>query len=525
MQLLPSRPRPARTSASPTPTSRSPIRYNGFIEDRLDLGDVVIVGGLRYDYYDSRASRTQVLTGLGLPSSRRILPPTDPGRPLDAGQEPQLPEPARPGVVPGDRADQLPAVLRPPGAGAGLRAGPAAASTPTCSMTNTNHAVRHRPRLRPRPSPSSSASGTRSATTWCSTSRPTTRTSCRTRPARIVQVLRSDAAARNQEIRGIYQRRLRQHPRHRRAARPALRRPVQRQPGLHLPGRQEHRHRSVLPTSSFSSRDPATRLSGGNSPPPQAILPTNDSRPHNLAGSAALTFPDDWKQGSRGRRDAAERGPVRHLPAGQRHRLHPLPVGRHQSRFNTEHRLWPNLLRQGRAGRQRSERRPAADVQAVRPAGHQVVRLRRHSTSRCTPTSGTCSTSGTSLQVYHRDRRRREPGAVQTGRFVNDIDRHGAGGRTPTGVRCGDGTIDLTGRRRGRPRARRWIDDRRIGRPAELLRHAAGPSSASATATAATPRREQRRASRRLLQPEQRAAQLHRRPAPGPTGRRDQLLA
>jgi outer membrane receptor for ferrienterochelin and colicin len=34
-----------------------PLRWNAFVEDRLDLGDVVIVGGLRYDWYDSRASR------------------------------------------------------------------------------------------------------------------------------------------------------------------------------------------------------------------------------------------------------------------------------------------------------------------------------------------------------------------------------------------------------------------------------------------------------------------------------------
>jgi len=34
-----------------------PIRWNAFLEDRLDLGDVVVVGGLRYDFYDSRASR------------------------------------------------------------------------------------------------------------------------------------------------------------------------------------------------------------------------------------------------------------------------------------------------------------------------------------------------------------------------------------------------------------------------------------------------------------------------------------
>jgi hypothetical protein len=34
-----------------------PIRWNAFAEDRLDLGDVVVVGGVRYDFYDSRASR------------------------------------------------------------------------------------------------------------------------------------------------------------------------------------------------------------------------------------------------------------------------------------------------------------------------------------------------------------------------------------------------------------------------------------------------------------------------------------
>jgi hypothetical protein len=32
-----------------------PIRYGGYAEDRLDLGDVVLVGGMRYDSYDSRA--------------------------------------------------------------------------------------------------------------------------------------------------------------------------------------------------------------------------------------------------------------------------------------------------------------------------------------------------------------------------------------------------------------------------------------------------------------------------------------
>ncbi|MEO5800858.1 MAG: TonB-dependent receptor [Gemmatimonadales bacterium] len=34
-----------------------PTRYNAFAEDRLDLGDVVLVGGLRYDYYKVGASK------------------------------------------------------------------------------------------------------------------------------------------------------------------------------------------------------------------------------------------------------------------------------------------------------------------------------------------------------------------------------------------------------------------------------------------------------------------------------------
>jgi hypothetical protein len=39
----------------------NPVRWNLFIEDRLDLGDVVLVGGLRYDAYNSRAERPFLL--------------------------------------------------------------------------------------------------------------------------------------------------------------------------------------------------------------------------------------------------------------------------------------------------------------------------------------------------------------------------------------------------------------------------------------------------------------------------------
>ncbi len=48
---------------------------------------------------------------------------------------------------------------------------------------------------------------------------------------------------------------------------------------------------------NFGSRI-VSQLSGGNQPPPQAIFPTANSRPHNLTGSFALNFPSDWKEGT-----------------------------------------------------------------------------------------------------------------------------------------------------------------------------------------------------------------------------------
>ncbi len=48
---------------------------------------------------------------------------------------------------------------------------------------------------------------------------------------------------------------------------------------------------------NFGSRL-VNQVSGGNQPPPQAILPTNSSRPHNLAGSFSVTFPGDWHEGT-----------------------------------------------------------------------------------------------------------------------------------------------------------------------------------------------------------------------------------
>lgn len=39
-------------------------------------------------------------------------------------------------------------------------------------------------------------------------------------------------------------------------------------------------------------------VTGDRVPPPQSVLPTDDDRTHNLVGSVAITLPDDWRKGS-----------------------------------------------------------------------------------------------------------------------------------------------------------------------------------------------------------------------------------
>ena len=48
---------------------------------------------------------------------------------------------------------------------------------------------------------------------------------------------------------------------------------------------------------NFGSRI-VNQISGGNDPPPSAYLPTTYTRPHNLAGSFSVTFPNGWNSGS-----------------------------------------------------------------------------------------------------------------------------------------------------------------------------------------------------------------------------------
>ena len=121
---------------------------------------------------------------------------------------------------------------------------------------------------------------------------------------------------------------------------------------------------------NFGSRI-VNQISGGNDPPPSAFLPTTYTRPHNLAGSFSVTFPGDWHEGSTMGAILQNVGHLRHLPDGQRHRLHPLP-GRDRQR---ERALRAGLRPRVRG---RRERLAAAVVRNSRPPRHQGLPVRRH---------------------------------------------------------------------------------------------------------------------------------------------------
>ena len=64
---------------------------------------------------------------------------------------------------------------------------------------------------------------------------------------------------------------------------------------------------------------------GGNNgaqPPPQGILPTDNSRPHTLASAFSISLPGDWKKGTDAGQRAGQRQRVLDLPLHQRHGVH-----------------------------------------------------------------------------------------------------------------------------------------------------------------------------------------------------------
>ncbi len=347
-----------------------PVRWNAFIEDRLDLGDVVLVGGLRYDYYDSKAERPYLLDldpnsetfneYVYFPRTSTYQGTASDGRELTIFRKDESHNYLSPHIQvafpvterTNFRLSYAHQVQTPD---FGLILG---GTNTDLAITNTNHVygadldfgrtitfefgIRH--------SFNDDMVLDIAAYNKDNISNAAGRLVRLTDPAKnITQDIRLMTNADFGNTKGIDLR-------------------LDRRFGNMFNGSVAYTFQDAKATGSdprtyinFGSRI-VQQVTGGNQPPPQAILPLNSSRPHNLAGSFALTFPNDWKEGTAIGGDPEERRPVRDVPAGQRHGLHPLPAGERQR----SRPLGCGLL----AGvRGRPERRPVADASSSSTSG------------------------------------------------------------------------------------------------------------------------------------------------------------
>jgi carboxypeptidase family protein/TonB-dependent receptor-like protein len=277
-----------------------PTRWNGFIEDRLDLGDVVVVGGLRYDWYKSGASRpyyTDPATGarswFPRVSSMPGFNPADPTSIYVADKSHDYLSPHVQVSFPvTDRTNfRLSYAHQVQAPDFGLILG---GINTDLSVTNTNHGygadldfgktitfefgIRH--------SFSDDMVLDISAYNKDKLSDATLRLVSFYDPFKKQNVdIRVATNADFGNTRGIDVR-------------------FDRRIGELFNGAVAYTYEDAKNTGSdpftyinFGSRL-LNALGGGNNPPAQAILPTNQTRPHNFAGQLALNFPNNWHQGS-----------------------------------------------------------------------------------------------------------------------------------------------------------------------------------------------------------------------------------
>ncbi len=277
-----------------------PVRWNLFLEDRLDLGDVVLVGGVRFDAYASRASRDLLLdTIAGSPTFGEYLA-TGNAALYGAG---------------GNSVDGRPLVTTRPDAGHGYLSPHIQVSFPVSTRTNFRLSYAHQ--VQPPDlglvldGVNFNGTGTDldfgrtilfefgvrhafsddmvldiAAYNKDNLAVAAVRSFPMTDPftgAGGVQGKFTNADYGN--TRGIDVR-------------------LDRRIGNLLNGTISYTYQNAKstgsdPFSNFNAGVVALEgLGGAIGPPPQAILPTNFSRPHNLAGAIAITFPPDWKRGT-----------------------------------------------------------------------------------------------------------------------------------------------------------------------------------------------------------------------------------
>ena len=303
-----------------------PIRWNAFVEDRLDLGDVVVVGGVRYDCYDSRAPAGPGTGSPGISTIPRIstmpgsIRPTRP--PLFVrDQSHNYVSPHVQVSFPVTDRTNFRLSLRAPGAGARLRRCSSGINT-DINRTNTNQlygsdldfgrtiafefGMRH-------------AFSDDMVLDIAAYNRDI---AVRRRPAGWSRCSTRRAGPRQRDP-DADQRGLRQHPRHGRPARPPVRQLLQRHAGLHLPAGQEHGLRSGhLHRLRLPHREPGRRRQRRRRRR-RSCRPTPAGRTRWPAPAPSPSR----ATGNRARRsgiDPAERRRVRDLPVHQRHARTPV---------------------------------------------------------------------------------------------------------------------------------------------------------------------------------------------------------
>jgi len=291
-----------------------PVRWSGFVQNRLDLGDVVVEGGLRYDYYSSGAERTYLLDQLAgsptfneyvfFPNSSDYRRFSDQGNgPADCADRP--PDPADPIDTGGCpltifRTDQSHDYLSPH----------IQVAFPVTRSTNFRLSYAHQVQVPDfslvydrfgtdldfgrtivfefgiRHSFSADAVLDVSAYNKDNLSNTAVRQLQLFNPAtntsdQVAIMTNADFG----NVKGVdirYDRRF----------------------GNLFNGTLAYTFEAAKntgsgPFSAFNTgRGNIDALAGNNDGPPQAILPTRQSRPHTLAGSFGLTFPNDWKVGT-----------------------------------------------------------------------------------------------------------------------------------------------------------------------------------------------------------------------------------
>jgi hypothetical protein len=293
-----------------------PLRYNAFIEDRLDLGDVVVVGGLRYDAYDTRASRPFAL------DTFQFLPGTTTANP-GYGEYAYFPRISSYGGTYNLNGQEVPLVdffrdekhtyLSPH----------IQVAFPVTEKTNFRLSYAHQVQT---PDFGQLLNGINTDLAFSNTNNPFGADLDFGRSITFEFGIRHafsddmvlDIAAYNKDKLSDATYRLisRRDPTRNNnidvreltsgdfgnARGLDLR--LDRRIGSLFNGTISYSYSSAKNTGTdpntylaFGSRI-VNALSGGNQPPPQAIAPTANSRPHNLAGVLSVSFPGDWQEGS-----------------------------------------------------------------------------------------------------------------------------------------------------------------------------------------------------------------------------------